>query len=227
LRWEWYGARSLLWLLGPVLVCCATCERARSPDPAALRSPRATIELLIAARDTGSYHTLNELIVSERVHEVVKTLMAVDEFLHANQSLCDYVRETFALGLSQSIDQSAWGAQLEIFSRYVELVDQHIEGDTATITFTIDGRVPVHRAHLVRVEGAWRYDPGSGYDPRLPAAFERMAQGLRRVLDDLKEGRLSVDAIRADPRQLVEEVRVRLQPGIKMLPPAATQPSDD
>ena len=207
---------------------CPACERAAPPDNAAVRSPRETIQRIIAAREAGSYQTLNELIVRERAHEVVKTLMAVDEFLHANKTLCDYVRGTFALGLSQSIDQSHWGAHLDIFSRHLELIDQRIEGDTATVTFTVDGRIPVRRARLVRIGGAWRYDPGSGYDPQLPTAFERMARGLRQVLDDLKDGRLSADAIRANPQRLVEEVRVRLQPGIKVLPtPPTTQPSDD
>jgi len=183
---------------------------------------------VIAARDSGSYQVLNELIVPERVHEVVKTLMAVDEFLHANELLCNYVRDAFALGLSQSIDQSQWGAHLDIFSRYVELVDERVEGDAATVTFTIDERIPVHRAQLVLTDGDWRYDPGPGYDPRLPAAFQRMARGLRRVLDDLKSGRLAAETVHADPQRLVEEVRVRLQPGIKMLPqPPTTQPDDD
>lgn len=217
-----------LLLVTTVALCCAACERTTSPESPRTRSPRATIERVIAARDSGSYQTLNELIVPGRAPEVIKTLMAVDEFLHANQSLCDYVRDAFALGLSQSIDQSHWGANLDIFSRYVELIDQRVEADTATVTFTVDGRIPLRHARLVRTDSVWRYDPGLGYDPRLPAAFQRMARGLRQVLDDLKSGRLSADAIRADPQQLIEEVRVRLQPGIKMLPaPPTTQPDDD
>jgi hypothetical protein len=207
-----------LWLLTPAVLCAAACTRSPAPRSPVPRSPRDTVERLIAARESGSYQALGELIRPERAQQVIRTLMAVDEFLHANRVLCDYVHETFALGLSQSIDQSDWGARLDIFSRYVELVDQRIEGDTAVVTFTVDGRVPVRRARLVRVDGAWRYDPGPGYDAQLPAAFERMAQGLRRVLDDLKSGRLAADAIRADPRKLVEEVRVRLQPGIGLLP---------
>jgi len=217
-----------LLLATTVALCCAACERTSSPQSSRTPSPRATIERVIAARDSGSYQTLNELIVPGRAPEVIKTLMAVDEFLHANKSLCDYVRDAFALGLSQSIDQSHWGANLDIFSRYVELIDQRVAGDTATVTFTVDGRIPLRHARLVRTGGVWRYDPGPGYDPGLPAAFQRMAHGLRQVLDDLRGGRLSADAIRADPQQLIEEVRVRLQPGIKMLPaPPTTQPDDD
>ncbi|MFQ5807854.1 MAG: hypothetical protein ACE5I3_15520 [Phycisphaerae bacterium] len=187
------------------------------------RSPGATIERLIAARDAGSYQPMSDLIVPEGAHQVVKTLMAVDEFLRVNRTLCNYVRNEFALGLSQSIDQSSWGAHLDVFSRYVELVQERIEGDTATVSFTVDGRLPVRHSRLVRTDGGWRYDPGPGYDPQLPAAFRRMTRGLRQVLEDLKAGRLPADAIRADPRRLIEEVRVRLLPGIKMLPTMSTR----
>ena len=149
LRLGRYRGRPPLWLMALMVLGCPACERAAPPDNAAVRSPRETIQRIIAAREAGSYQTLNELIVRERTHEVVKTLMAVDEFLHANKTLCDYVRGTFALGLSQSIDQSHWGAHLDIFRRHLELIDQRIEGDTATVTFTVDGRIPVRRARLV------------------------------------------------------------------------------
>jgi hypothetical protein len=217
-----------LLLVASVALWLTACERTTPPETRRTDSPRATIERIIAARDSGSYQTLNELLIPERAHDVVKTLMAVDEFRHANEALCKYVRDTFPLDLSQSIDELEWGAHLDVFSRYVQLVDQRVDGETATVTFTVDGRIPVRHAHLVRTDGQWRYDPGSGYDARLPAAFQRMARGLREVLDNLKSGRLAADEIRADPQRLIEEVRVRLQPGIKMLPAApTTQPSDD
>ena len=222
-------------LLGAAVVLwCAGCERSAEQHSdargaaAPATSPRATIEQLIAARESGLYQAMSELIMPGRVHEVVRTLMAVDEFLHANRALCNHVRDEITLGLSQSIDQSHWGDHLDVFSRYVELIDQQITGDTATVSFTVDGRLPVQHARLLPVEGVWRYDPGPGYDPQLPAAFRRMARGLRQVLDDLKSGRLSSDVIRSNPERLIEEVRVRLLPGVKMLPaPPTSQPDDD
>ncbi len=204
---------------------CGACERSTKPTTQSGRSPRATIEQLIAARGSGSYQSMSEFIVPKSDHEVVTTLMAVDEFLHANKALCDHVRQEITVGLSQAINQSYWSAHLGVFSPYVELVDQHDDGETATVSFTIDGRVPVQHAELVLWEGAWRYDPGGGYDPKLPAAFRRMARGLRDVLEDLKGGRLDVAAIRAEPDRLAEEIRIRLLPGVKMLPaPPDQQP---
>ena len=168
------------------------------------------------------YRPLRRLVVPERAHEVVKTLVAVDEFLMMNKALCDYVRENFTLGLSQSIDQSRLGRNLDVFSEYVQVIEQRVDGLRATVSFTVDGRLPLRRAELVKVDGGWRYDPGEGYDPQLPAAFQRMARGLQHVLDDLKSGRLAADTLRAEPELLIEEVRVRLIPGIKMLPAQPT-----
>lgn len=219
--------------LTAIVVCCTSCERtpnrlsAASSTNADDASPRAVIEQLITTRQQGLYQPMDELVVPGRAYEVTDTLLAVDEFLAANRVLCDYVRHEFTLGLSESIDQSSWGSHLDIFSQYVELIEERIEANGATVAYMVDGQVPVRRAHLTRVDGRWRYDPGPGYDPQLPAAFRRMARGLRQVLDDLKSGHLPADAIRTDPERLVEEVRVRLLPGIRMLPRPTTQPGDD
>jgi len=229
-------ARQWLWLAALAAVAIGAgggCERswrqAASEGPAAApqRSPRATIEQLLAARANGSYQAMGAFIVPGCVHEVIKTLMAVDAFLQANRALCNHVRDEISLGLAQSIDHEEWGAHLDIFSRYVELVDEWSEGETATVSFMVDGRLPLRRARLMLVDGQWRYDPEGGYDPQLPAAFERMAQGLRLMLDDLRSGRVSREAILENPERLIEEVRVRLLPGVGMLPPPpATQPED-
>lgn len=212
----------------------AACERP-APDAAAgartaakpERSPRETLEQLIATRAARSYQAMDPFILPGGAHQVVNTLMAVDEFLQANRALCDYVRDEFASGLAQSIDQSHWGAHLDVFSHFVELIDEQIDADTATVSFRVDQQLPLRRARLVLIDGQWRYDPGDGYDARLPAAFQRMARGLRQVLNDLRDQRLDPATIRARPERLIEEVRVRLLPGIKMLPASpTTQPED-
>ena len=45
-----------------------------------------------------------------------------------------------------------------------------------------------------------------------------MAEGLRRVLRELQSGSLDKAAMRDDPKQLIEAVRIRILPGVKMLP---------
>lgn len=172
----------------------------------------------MALRRSGTYAKMEELIVPERRHEVSRTLVAVDDFLHANAEICRYVREHVAFGAAQAMDQSALVAHLDIFSPYVELLHENVEGDRATVAYQVDRSLPLKYAELRRVDGRWLYDPGPGYLPEIPAAFGRMARGLRQVLAELRSGRLPAEELRANPDRLLEEVRLRLAPGARMLP---------
>jgi len=153
--------------------------------------------------------------------------VAVDDFLAANRALCEQIRTQIGVGLAGSIDQSHLSENLGVFSRYVTLLDEIVDGDHAVVTFMVDDRLPSRKAELVRIDGVWRYDPGPGYHPALPRAFHRMARGLRQVSDELGTGRLSVADVRNDPDLLLDEVRVRLIPGVQMLPapPATSRPA--
>jgi len=197
------------------------CGQAPAPAGAAGAppAPLETVRQLIAAHEAGSYDRLRRLIVPERADPVINTLMAVDEFLGVNRELQRLVREQLGEAHADLIDQSYLGQNLDVFSPRVELLSEHAEGDAATVSFQSDGRVPVKRAQLIHRAGRWLYDPGPGYDPALPAAFARMARGLRLVLDDLKSGRLPRERLLDEPERLVEEVRIRLLPGVQMLPP--------
>ena len=212
--------------LGFAALGCIGCKQngtASRPE----QSPRAVLERLIAARKHGQNQEFEKLVVAERCHDLVNTLMAVDEFLNANLLLRSYVREHFSADLSLAIDQSQWGSSLGLFSRYVELISERIEDGKAIVSFSVDDRVPLRHAKLVIVGGQWRYDPGTGFTPELPAAFLRMAEGLRQALDELKSERLSATAIFAQPELLIDEVRLRLLPGIKMLPRPDGDPTGD
>lgn len=216
-----------------LLAGAVSCERKETPladshtnEPPS-PSPRATIEQLIAARDRAAYQRIEELVVPDRARQVTPLLMAVDDFLHANDALCGHVRTRLTIGLSQTIDQSHWGSRLDVFSTYVDLVDEHVDGNKASVSFIVGGQLPLRRAQLRLLNGQWRYDPGAGFDPRLVEAFSEMARGMRLVLSDLKSGRLAEADVRADPALLVEEVRVRLSKGVRLFPRApTTQPTD-
>jgi hypothetical protein len=206
------------------LVCgallLAACDRA-TPTTAAARdaaaSPKQVVQRLIDAHKTTSYASIESLCVPERVSEITGTLTAIDEFLTANDALCDFVRDHISGGVARVIDQSDMASNLDIFSRYAEVVDERIDRDSALVTYTVDGRLPVRETKLVRIEGTWRYDPGDGYDAQIPAAFRRMAEGLRMVHDDLRNGRTPPE-VRDDAEKLIEEVRLRMLPGVQMLP---------
>jgi hypothetical protein len=158
------------------------------------------------------------LIIAAQRYEVVKYLRAMDAYLTANEQLCAFVRDHIAIGLSQTIDQSGMAGNLNIFSEYVTLLDETIEGDTATLSFMVDEKLPARRADLARIKGQWLYDPGDGDYAKIVPAVERMADGLRRVLQEMQSGRLDPAAMRGHPERLIEAVRIRLLPGVKMLP---------
>lgn len=183
-------------------------------------SPREVVQQLIALRQAGAYPDMKPLIVPERVTEVINTLVAVQDFLGANDQLCELVRREVGGGLSQTIDRGRLAYDLDIFSRYVELLDERVAGDVATVGFLVDGQVPPRHAALRRCGQAWCYDPGPGDYRRLADAFERLARGLRQTADEIRSGRLPASALREDPDRLAEELAVRLLPGVKLLPPA-------
>lgn len=205
-----------------ITVCVATGCRPAAPSSAAAasagRSPTATLEKLIAIRAAHQYEEMNPLIIAEQRHEVVRYLMAIDEYLTANGQLCRYVRDNIATGLAQTIDQSRLAGNLNIFSQYVTLLDERIDGDRADVSFLVDEKLPARHAQLRRVGGHWLYDPGPGERAKIVPAVQRMAEGLRRVLRELQSGGLDTAAMRDDPKLLIEAVRIRILPGVKMLP---------
>ena len=201
-----------------------SCARAGSPGKSQSPplSPRQTVARLIELRDAGAYQQMTPLIVPERATDVVVTLVAVQDFLSANEQLCGVVRRHAGIGLAQAIDQSQRAYHLDIFSKYVELLDEAIAGDAATVSFTVDGRLPARRTQLRRLAGTWRYDPGPGAYQQLADAFQKMARGLRQAMQEIETGRLTAQEMRDHPDRVIEEVRVRLLPGVSALPPSPT-----
>lgn len=222
----YHGLRMMLRLTvaSGLLMLVIGCNRAAPPAPRNDHGPppREVVASLIAAHRQRSYAAIELLCHPLRVSEVISTLTAVDDFLAANDELCEMVRMKVSGGAARVIDQSRIASNLDIFSAYVELRDERIDGDNAVVTYTVDGKVPVRETRLVRCEGRWRYDPGEGYRAEIPAAFQRMADGLRLVSNDLRSGRISATKAAEDPQMLIEEVRLRLLPGLQMLPQPGT-----
>lgn len=204
-------------VLATVLVGGVSCNK---PPPAvAAEGPRDVVLKLRAARAAKDYAAFDRLILPGRATEVVNVLLAFDEFLAADAKLGEFLREYTNPEFAGAVSQSHLAAALDVFSRNVEVLDARVHGDTADVGFTVDGRLPPLRASMRLVDGSWRYDPGAGYSPQLPEAFSRMARGLRQMHEDLKTGRIPVDAIHNDIDRLIDEIRTRLTPGLRMLPP--------
>jgi len=213
------GAATLAFLLG--------CSRP-SPPPAAQTAsggPRATLEQVCALREEQRYSVLAALVVAQRGDDVVRFVRAVDEFLAANRRLCYWLSEHAGLGLAQTIDQAYVaddlgvyaGEDLGVLSRHVELLDEAVAADRATVTYTVQQRLPAGCARLRNVAGAWRYDPGENCPPELPAALLDMARGLDNLRAELENGALPLNPLRDDPELLMEKVKARLRRGVNLL----------
>ncbi len=184
---------------------------------------RQTAERLIELHRARRYDEVALWVVPEQAGEVARYLRAVDAFLAADAALRSYASAELGPGAAAPIDFSALAGNLDIFSRYVVLLDELIERDGAIVTFTVDDRLPARAARFRRVGGEWRYDPGRS-PPGAAVAIESMADGLRSLLGDLETGAVDLAAMRVDPALLVQEVQRRLQPGVRMLPAPSSAP---
>lgn len=212
--------RVLTGLIGAGLMIVVGCTR-DAPTAGSIGagfSPRDTVERLIALRATRKYDQMLPMIVKNQRHEVVRYLPAIDEFLNAGRVLCEHVRGRHGVGVAALIDFSHLAGNLDIFSEYVAVLDESVDGDAASVAYTVDRRLPVRHARLRRVGDRWLYDPGQGYGPQLIPALRKMSEGLRRTLQEMQSGNLKQADFAAFPEELVEAVRIRILPGVKMLP---------
>jgi hypothetical protein len=215
-------------LLVVALVLPACRPPPQQPNPVILeearrRTPTETIHQLVAARDARRYDNVEARVVPDRAAAVVATLRAVDEFATANLALVEYVRNEHGVEAGATLDCSEWINRMDIFSRFIDVVTERIEGETAVVAFMANGQLPLQHARLARRDGVWLYDPGPGYDERLPAAFQRMAADTRSMLEDLKSGSIPREGLTRAPLKLAEELRRRLADGVGLLPTPAAQ----
>jgi hypothetical protein len=208
---------TLLSLLG-----CSGSEDTPSPaepTPTAVPAvgPRATVEQILTLRAERQYAALRAHIKPGDGGKLVATLIAIDDLLDANEVLQQWVLTNVGPSAARTIDQDYLSDALGIFSRNVELLDDALEGDVATVTYTVGGRLPAQVARLVRVGDAWCYDPEDGYSPALPEALHELAHGLERTRDELASGRWNRDELARNPNQIVRLIESNLRPGLRKL----------
>lgn len=198
----------------------AGCDRGPSASIARTsdESPLDVARRLIEFRRQRQYEQLYSCIIRAEQHHVVKFLMAVDEFIAANKRLCDYVRENISVALADAIDYAHLAGNLDLFSDHVELLDQRVEGEKATVTFLVDNALPARRTVMRREDGVWRYDPGRSDASVAAPAIMEMTKGVQTVLRMLNDGTLDAGAVKSRPDLLTDELRVRMLPGVRMLP---------
>lgn len=204
---------------------------ASAPAPLERLTPKQVVDRLIALHAQRDFAGIERWVLPERRAALIESLQALHDFLAANEALCQYARERLPLGAAEAIDLTRLAHNMDIFSPYVSVLGESIEGDAARVTFQVNGGYPLRHATLRRFEDRWRYDPGAGFDQSFPHAFREMAAGLRKVLDDLKSGRVAEAAVRQDTGVLLAAIERRLAPALAQLransesQPAASSPA--
>lgn len=181
------------------------------------------VEQFIALRAARNYAELESLVISSQALQVSAFVERVDRFLDANRRLCEVARDRVAVGVSKAVDQGYFVAALGLFGDAVEVLDERIAGDEASVSYSARDRVPAEHVTLRRVDGVWQIDPGAGFSPLMLEAFAAMADGLERLADEIESGRLTASELLADAERLPRRVQEAMRRGVELLSKARMQ----
>jgi len=212
-----------VWFAGSFLLALLVgCEQGKSSPETT--GPKETLFALTRAHSARNYDEFRRLVLVQRRDGLVSTLRAVDRFLAAERTLRAVILHSFGREFAEIVDLSRFAAHLGVFSADVKLLDERIVGQRAIVTYLVAGMPPAREAALVRVDGHWRYDPGEGFSPAWPRAFEEMAGVLDQMANEVKTGDGVSQRVYADPQAFLQELASRLSVATEGLP--TSQPGD-
>ena len=206
----------------PVLLLCGltlfTGCRQQTPAPA---PPLKVAQQIVNARQSRDLATITQHVTTEDREALADMLLAIDEFDVQAIRLRTAVARHIGGGISRGCDLTSLTAELALFSQQVELLDETVDGDKATVAYALAGRLPTKRAAFVLEANHWRYDPGDFKAATFGPAFRELADGLAKVAEAVEAEKFAADEIRKNPQPLYEELRRRLEPGLKLMPKPA------
>ncbi len=104
-------------------------------------------------------------------------VQATDRLVAAEAEFRKAVTRRLGHAAAMRVDRSDAGDAIGVFSRRVAVIDERIDGDRATVTIQVAGRVPLETVAMVRREQRWLIQT----DPPIVGVAERM-QELAEVL---------------------------------------------
>lgn len=205
-------------VLGVMLLSGCTLLTGCRDEATQTASPLEVAQQIVDARAKRDLATITAHITTDDREALGDFLLAVDEFNVEAVRLRNAVAKHIGGGLSRGMDLTHLTAELALFSEQVELLDETITGERATVAFVLAGRLPTKRADFVLESAHWRYDPGDLTSQQFGPAFRELARGLAKVSDAVEAGTFDAETIRNDPQPLLEEFRRKLEPGMKLMP---------
>jgi hypothetical protein len=143
------------------------------------------------------YLLLGGLVVPERRTLLVDTLMALDRLFEANARAKRAVISMHGEMVATEFDLGGLADDIGLFSRYVELGGERLDGERATVLAQVSGRIPLDEFRFVRREGRWLYAPQTPIHS-LPRIIRELAAGIEMFAAQLERGGLSVEQIRSE-----------------------------
>jgi hypothetical protein len=185
---------------------------ARDPIAEAPREytgPLDTVRLAHRCRAERRHAALGEFLVPEQRDAVLDQILSVDELTSAGESLRQRVGARVGEGSAVAIDRTAVANMIGPFSRDVECLSESLNGDTATVSIRVGGRLPLEQVRLVRREERWLIET----DPPIPALASELRQLAKATLQVVRD----MDRYGLSTEQIEKELALRQAPILKRI----------
>jgi len=172
----------------------ASTPSAGGPAANAVRGPQQVVREVNALRRDGRLPEMAEYVAEGHRDALVDMVQAVDEVVRANTALQQRLVALGYTGSAELFDRSQVANILGVFSRDIEAIEERIRGDTAVVTISVAGRLPLVEVRLVRRNRRWLIQPDEPI-PGLAAELRNLGQALRQVALATTQREMSVDDI--------------------------------
>jgi hypothetical protein len=141
---------------------------------------------------------------------VVAHLLAVQRLVSAYRALNGVVAERIGAGSASTFDVEAMANIVGVLSPEVEVVNETVYDEEAVLTYTVDGRVPLEEAILVRRNNRWLLQTEPPV-PELAAELLALANVADRVALELRARKMTAEDLQAElalrQRPILERIR--------------------
>lgn len=169
-----------------------------------------TFALLRECHKRRAYGAMRPYIHPSGREAVIDLLISVDELSMANSAVLAAIeRACPAIEIDRYNLASVIQSRLELFSNEVDLVEVQEEGDRATVTVEVSGRLPLERLAFERNGGLWQYQPG----PENPEIL-RTIRGLTRTFNQIE---LALGSGEWTADRIDREFQIRIRPKLRLM----------
>lgn len=191
-----------------------------SPIPSRVpETPMETARLLRKLRTSGRLAQLRPYLPSDHCEAILDVILAVDQLAVAADELRSAVGDTIGEATADLYDFTSAANALELFSRDVELIDEQIRGDEASVVIQVASRVPLNTVRFRRIKGRWILQTDPPIDG-LPEAVLELAAAMRRCAGDQRRNRWTIERLSKEldrrtqgPRTTLHQLQTRARSG--------------